>query len=172
MFQNTICYSELKNVIEIHISIYSDFKQHLSHLLQAYCGESKESSPSGAYFALTSQTLQVIFSLHLPLEEPSVLFITESPSISPPRTQDLSLSFSITYFSLSCTRSEFGIKHRTYHHLTSHMFSYPSVFCLSPHIPLLSKCNFMRVKTRVSFHYYIPTVYLADTAGPPYMNKK
>lgn len=67
MFQNTIHYSEFKNVIEIHIYIYSDFKQHLSHLLQAYCGEKKkESSLSGAYFALTSQTLQVIFSLYLP----------------------------------------------------------------------------------------------------------
>lgn len=42
MFQNTIHYSEFKNVIEIHIYIYSDFKQHLSHLLQAYCGEKKK----------------------------------------------------------------------------------------------------------------------------------
>lgn len=45
-----------------------------------------------------------------------------------------------------------------------------SVLFLTPQA--LTKLNSMRVKSRVSFHYYIPIAYLAGIAGAQYMNEK
>lgn len=104
------------------------------HVYSKHTVVKKEPWLSSASFGLTSQTLQIMFSSHLPLKNPGVLFITELPTITHLWTQNLLLPFPITYFSLSCTPNEFGIKHRTYRHLANYIFSYHSLlFLLIPH---------------------------------------
>lgn len=105
-----------------------------------------------------SPNFQVIFSSPLPLKEPWSCLTVEWLTVSPLRTQNLLLPFPITYFLSPWTPNEFGKNKGLYHHPTSYMFSYP-VFRLSPHTPLLTKCNSVRVKTGVSFHYLTLTVY-------------
>lgn len=126
----------------------------------------KEPWPSSASFGLTSPTLQVMFSSHLPLKNSGVLFIIELPTITHLWTQNLLLPFPITYFSLPCIPNEFGIKHRTYHHLTNYIFTYHSP-PLAPHQMQLHGSGDWRL---LSLLY--PQCSPAGIARPWYMNGK